>query len=194
MGDHLRDLETEATVEGEVGLLGRLQICANALGVASFHHRTHQLRAHPLALMGRIRADELEVVVRLDSGVSLLQPVQQPEVGDHPGPEHADEARRVLDDGANRQLPLPRRRPDGDRFVAGRAVHQAVVPLRAGHDLEEAGGPRLGHRATEEHLEDRIICERLGKRARDGGDLADLDGQHRLGHDAHITQARRPGR
>ena len=74
------DLETEAGVEGNVALLGRLEIGGRPGLVDAFDHRGHEGRSPALTLLSRLRSHRGQVPVRLlgMESVHLEQQTQGP--------------------------------------------------------------------------------------------------------------------
>src|SRR5580658_3200136 len=138
LGHHL---EAVAAVEGEVGVLGGLQVGGEAFGVAAFEDGGEKGGADALALVRLPGPEDSEIPVGL-LRVLALHVIEGPDGPDGVTAQGAEHGREVAEDGARGEDGVARWRPEGGPGVVGggpdRLEGQVVAPEL---DTEEPGDP-----------------------------------------------------
>ena len=98
------DLESVSTVEGDVALLGGLEICPDALSVTVLEDGCEQRRADALSLIDGIGSEHGQVPVG-HSGVVALDGGEHAQCSGHLQPEGGDHLGRGAQDLSDMQLP-----------------------------------------------------------------------------------------
>ena len=114
------DLEAVSSVEGDVALLGGLEIGADALAVAAVEDGREERGADALALMDGIGAEDGQIPVR-GAGVLALD-----------GRQHAQGSRDVEAEGGDHLGRAPQDLPEAQLPVAGGVPQRAAGPVGVG--------------------------------------------------------------
>jgi hypothetical protein len=116
--------ESMAAIERDVRVFGRLEVSRDPLGVATGEDRGHHRRTDPVTLRHRIGAENPEVPVRNRIRVLVLDQIESPhDLRQSPRPEDPHEARAHAELCADRDPPMPGRRPQRGPLPSRVGVH-----------------------------------------------------------------------